>query len=462
MATITATTGSIDVNGIVTSLMQIERQPLTKIAQSRSTLQTKLSSVGQVSAALTSFQDAARTLLNSSTWKITAASSSDATAVAVTSGDGAPVGSYGIAVSQLAQRQSGATAAFASVTSAVGGGTLQLQFGRSDTGGFAADSNRPATTIAIAAGATVSDVVSAINTANAGVTASTVKDGSGVRILLRGRDSGADNAFKLTATPDAGSDLATLNFDPSDAGSQVALNQSALDARYKLDGLELTSSTNKIEGALDGVTLELRTVTTSPVAISVGSDSAAIRTSVDKFVSAYNALNKNLSDATKYDAATKTAGTLQGDTTFVTLQARVRQILAQTFSGGDLQRLSDLGISIQRDGSLSVDSTKFNAAAVNPDRLQTLFANSDSTNPAKVGFARRFNDLITGVLGIDGTISGSQDRIHRQMTSLDSREARINQRLVQVEKRLTQTYTALDVNISKIKSNSGTFGSGNQ
>lgn len=459
MPTITASTGAIDVNGIVTQLMQIERQPLTKIAQSKTALQTKLSSVGKISSALSTFQDASRALLNAPTWKATTATSSDATSISVTSGGGAPVGNFSITVSNLAQNQSGSTAAFAQASTVIGGGTLRLQFGSSGgvAGQFTADPARAETAITIPDNATVTDVVTAINSANAGISASLVKDSSGTRIMLRSRESGANNAFKVTAEPAAASNLNALNFDPANAAGPMRLNQFAQDAHFALDGLDLASPTNRVDSVLEGMTLELRKVSASPVNISVTTDAASIRAGVDKFVSAYNDLNKALADATKYDSATKTAGTLQGDSSYVGLQSRIRQVLAQTIEGGDLKRLSDAGLSIQRDGSLAVDSTKFAAAAAAPERLQALFAANDPLNASRNGFARRFNDLVTGVLGVDGAISGSQDRIRRQMSTLDDKEARLNQRLIDIEKRLTQTYTALDVNLSKIKSNFGSI-----
>jgi flagellar hook-associated protein 2 len=461
MPTITATTGAIDVNGIVSQLMQIERQPLTQIEQSKTGLQTKLTAVGKISSALSAFQDAARTLTTLATWQTATAKSADPKAVDATATAGAPVGNYSVVVSRLAQRQSGASASFAAASTVVGGGTLHTQMGSSgETGaGFSADSTRPDVAVTIPGGGTVSDVVGAINTANTGVIASTVKDGTSVRILLRSRDSGASNAFRLTVEASDGSGLAALAFDPT-AASAVTLNQSAQDARYSLSGLELSAASNRIEGVLNNVSLDLRQASTSPVSVDIASDTDAIRKNVEKFVSTYNELNKAIAEQTKYDAVSKTAGALQGDNTFVSMQAQLRQIFTQTLAVGDLNKLSDVGIAVQSDGSLSLNASKFDQLAANPRRLQTLFANNDTTVTSNKGFARRFVDFASNVLGNDGAINGSQARLRRQVNSLDDQKSRLERRLTDTEKRLLRTYSALNTNIAQIQSAAGSFATG--
>lgn len=455
MATITATTGSIDVNGIVSQLMAVERAPLAKLDKSKSALQTKLTSVGKISSALSAFQDAARALTTSPLWQSASGSSANDKAVAVTASSGAPIGTYEVQVSQLAQRQSGATGLFASATAVVGGGTLQIQMGNSGTDGdsFTADPDRAPTTITIAAGATVNDVVAAINSSDSGVLATTVKDGTGYRILLRGRDSGADGAFQVTAAPGSGSGLGALAFDPAvSGGAGIQRSQAARDANFSLGGLELTAPGNQIENVLNNVSLSLNEAGPASVAVSVKSDTDAIRAAVQKFVTAYNDLNKVIRDETKYDPGTKTAAALQGDNTFVSLQTRLRQIVSGMVGTGKLTRLSDAGISLQTDGSLSLDEKKFNTMAADPAQLRTLFGNADPAVPGNVGIASRFVTFATDVLKTDGSISGSQERLKRQMSSIDDQQSRLEQRLTETEKRLLRTYSSLNSSVSAIQS----------
>ena len=499
MATITATTGAIDVNGIVSQLMQIERAPLTKLAQSKTGLQTKLTAVGKIASALSAFQEASRSLTTATTWQAATAKSADAKTVDASAASGAPIGNYSVVVSRLAQRQSGATGSYLATTTVIGGGTLHIQMGNSNDAGtsFAADSARPAMAVTIPADASLSDVVSAINTADTGVVASTVKDGTSYRILIRSRDSGASNAFALTVAPTAGSGLAALAFSPTAGGAGVSLNQTAQDARYNLSGLALTAPSNRIDGVLSNVSLDLRQVSSTAVSVDIASDTEALRKSVEKFVSTYNDLNKVIAEQTKYDATSKSAGTLQGDNTFVTLQSQLRQVFSQTLAGGDMSRLSDAGITIQADGSLALNASKFDQVAANPKRLQALFANNETASTAStttatgttgtsgtsgtggtggtsgttgiangssaasstLGFAKRFVDLATRVLGNDGAINGSQERLRRQVTSLTNQQTRLEQRLSDTEKRLLRTYSALNTNVAKIQAAGARYGS---
>ena len=463
MATITATTGSINVNSIVSQLMQIERAPLTKLEQSKTGLQTKLTAVGKISSSLSAFQDAARALTSATTWQLATAKSADAKAVDATAASGAPTGNYSVVVSRLAQRQSGASASYAATTTVIGGGVLHIQMGSTNDSGssFTSDSARPEATIAIPADATLSDIVTAINTADSGIVASTVKDGSSFRILIRSRDSGASNAFRLTADATAGGGLSALAFDPTAAGSGVTMNQAAQDARYSLSGLALTAASNRIDGVLNNVSLDLRQVSSTAVSVDITSDTEALRKSVEKFVSTYNDLNKVIAEQTKYDATSKAAGVLQGDNTFVSLQSQLRQVFAQTVAGGELSRLSDAGVTVQADGSLALNASKFDQVAANPRRIQALFASNETAGvtsagasgaaSSTLGFAKRSVDLATRVLGSDGAISGSQERLRRQVSSLTSQQTRLEQRLTDTEKRLLRTYSALNTNVAKIQ-----------
>lgn len=459
MATITASTGSIDVNGLVTQLMQIERQPLQKISTVRSTVQTRLSAVGRIQSALSGLQDAARAMYSTSTWQSAKAASADDTAVRASASSGAPRGNYNVRVDQLAQRQSVAGPAVAGATSVVGGGTLTIQMGTATAGpGFTADPARPATTITVASGATLTDVVSAINSASAGVTATIVRDGSNSRLLVRSTESGVANAFRievsdLDGTNGDASGLSMAAFNPAaPTASATTLNESAMDASFRFGGMSLTSATNKIENVVQNTTIELRKQGPETIDVNVELDEESIRKTVDKFVSAYNELNKLISDFTSYDATAKKGGTLQGYRSVLTIQSQMRGIISGTMPTGALTRLSDAGIEVQRDGSLQVNSSRFTQALATPQNLQTLFGNNDLTTPANNGLARRITDMATQMLGTDGLISGSTQTLQRRITDLDQQKSRLETRLVQIEDRLRKTYSALDANVSRTSS----------
>jgi len=461
MNTISATGSGIDVQGIVSQLMQIERRPLQAMQKNLSGIQTKLSAFGKLQSALTSFQDAARALTRSATWQASSATSSDASAVKATAGSGAIAGGYSIEITQLARRQTVASAPFAGADSVVGTGTLRIRMGTLDASGttFSPDPVRPEVTVAIPPGATLAQARDAINAAGAGITATLVADGSGQRLMLRSAESGAAQAFGVAVDDADGDDLdasglSALAFDPAataGSGRNLLLTQSAQDALVSVNGLQVSAPSNRLSGVIENVTIELGRVTTAPVEVTVGSDRDSLRASLDAFVNSWNDLNRLLSDQVRYDPATKTAGPLQGDQTVVRVQQQLREILRGTVGSGSPNSLSALGIEVQRDGSLAANASRLDAALSDPAAVQALFAQTGAT-PDGSGLARRLVSRIDTLLGVDGVVSSATDSLHAREKSIEQQQDRFNSRLTGIEKRLLRQYTALDASLAQMTS----------
>ena len=461
MAAITATTGIIDVQGIVDKLMTLENAPIDKLKATKSTIQTQISAFGSLKSELAAVQDAARKLYSVTTWNATTVMSANEDAVKVTSAGGAAKGAMSVSVQQLAQAQSASTGKFAAGDAVLGGGTLTIQMGSSAGGGFVADPARNAVGIQIKAGATLAEIRTAINNANAGVSASLVNDGGQVRLMLRSSETGEANAFSIDvqgAENGGAGGLGALAFTPGGGGTMTQM-QAAQDAKYTIDGLELTSSKNTVTNALDGVNLELRQVTTAPVGVEVSNDTETMRAAVDAFVTAYNTLNTSLSSLTKYDQTTGTAGMFQGNYVVVQLQSKLRSVLGGLFTpatasnggtgGLSLTRLSDAGLEVQRDGSLKVNDTKFQAAAADPTALRALFGATDSASASSNGngIARRMVDLLGQMLGDGGAITGAIETLERKSTDNQKRQDDLNSRLESTRARLVRQYSQLDSNL---------------
>ena len=451
-----STGGALDVNGIVQSLMQVERQPLQAMQKQIGGLQTRISAFGRIQSQLSELQTAARTLTRADTWTAGKASVGDATALGATASAGAQPGNYAIVVQALAQRQAIASASpHTSAEAVVGGGTLSIQMGRSvtdpltSTTTFTADQARAAVTVTVPEGATLLQVRDAINAAGAGVTASVVTDASGARLLMRSRDPGEANGFSVSASASAGSSLGTLAFDPTVTGGPMTRTQPPTDARFTVDGLEVRSTTNRVENVIPGVILELRKTGTAAIDVAVSADAESTRKSVDDFVKAYNTLNSTLRDLTRFDPGSRTAGTLQGNRIATLVQERLRGVLREVVPGGELQRLSDAGIEVRGDGSLAVQSTRFNQAAATPERLARLFSLSDTAGNAQ-GLARRLDTLITGLLGAEGAVPGATETLRSQQRQLERRQDDLERKLESIQARLVRQYASLDANLSKL------------
>ena len=448
----------LDVNSIVSQLMAVERTPLTRLQAQETKIDSKISAFGKLQSAVSTLQDAARALSTATTWQAATATASDPTAAAVAV-NGAPAsGSYSLRVDQLAQRQTAASGMLAGATAPFAAGTLQFQMGRLDgAGAFAADAARAPLSVTVADGDTLTQVRDKINAAGAGVAASIVNDGTGVRLMMRSSESGAAQAFKITATQtgSAGTGLSALAFDPS-AGGSGGLTQTlaARDAAFSIDGLALASPTNRVTGALEGVAIDLRKAGPDPIDVQVLRDTPALKASVKKFTEAYNALNTLVAEQTKYDPATKKAAALQGDSIVTGLQSRLRNVLHEQIAGaatGEFARLSDIGIAVQKDGSLGIDETRLDAALASPDKVRALFS-AGGTDPARVGFGQRFNKVATEILGTSGPINTATSSMQRTKKGLDDRQADIERRLASTEERMLRQYNKLDETMSKMKS----------
>lgn len=461
----------LDVKSIITSLMAVESQPLTLLQNAATTVNTEISAVGQIQSLASTLGDKARGLSSYTLWNQTVGTTADASAVtADTSSGGATPGDYSVAVQQLALGQTVTTAsAVASSSSTLSAGTLTIQLGTwtnttpPTTPSFANKANSSPTTITIPPGATsLAAIRDAINGSASGVTASIVSDSNGARLSLRSTNTGAENGFKISATEttddgDPATGLSSLAYDPTSGASQLTLNQTAVDAQATVNGIAVTSASNKLSNISDGLSLNLLRVTSSPIAVSVAIDTASMQKAVTDFVSAYSALDANIHDATKYDAGTAVAkgtarkdGPLEGDPSIIGFQNQMRAILNTTSTTSTMYaRLSDIGITIQADGSMQSDPTKLTAALNHPDQLKKLFATYGTTNE-NTGIAVRFSKLTDSALGNGGALQSRSEGLRGELARNSKQQDDMQVHLDATQARLTAQYQALDTTMAKM------------
>ncbi|WP_428422616.1 flagellar filament capping protein FliD [Methylibium sp.] len=449
----------LDINSIVTQLVALEREPLKQMQTDASTLQTKVSSYGKIQSLFSAVQDASNKLSGSALWTQVSAKSADTTAMAVTATGAAATGSYAVSVQALATSQSVVSGArFANTTDLVGSGTLNVELGAWDTGRTAFTAKAGATPLAITVTATdtLGTLRDKINAAGAGVSASIVTDASGSRLAIRSSDTGLENGFRITAADDDGGNtdaagLSRFAYDPTTGAAQMLHSQAGANALATINGIEVTSATNVLSGAVDGLTIQLGKVTTGPVDVSVSSDTDAINKAITDFAKAYSDLSTYLGDQTKYDAASKTGGPLQGDSTATGLQGRLRSVLnSPSGASASFPRLSDLGLELQRNGTLQVNQTKVTAALSNLKETKKAFSNYDTLDATNNGFAKRYALLATSILGADGAITTRTEGLRKQITNNTENQARLNDRVDLYQQRLVQQYSAMDANMSKL------------
>lgn len=449
---------NINAEEIVTNLVTLEKQPITTLETTNSTLQSKVSAWGNLQSLMSTLKDAATALTKPTAWSPTTATSSDTSAVTLTTSADTKPGSYTVKVEKLAASQYVASSAFTASSATVGEGTLRIELGtwNTDQTGFTAKSGATAVDVTIDADDTLEDIASKINSANSGVTASIVNDASGARLVMKGA-TGEENAFRVTATDGDGNDsdaagLSALAFDPSSGLNNLTQTQAAVNAKIKINGLDVSSASNTLNNVVDGLTINLGKVTTSDVSVNVAQDNATITKSIDSFVAAYNAVVSAIRTQTAYDAETKTAGTLQGDSSATGLLSQLRSLMgSESGASSVFSRLPSIGLDIQLDGTIKADSKKFSEAlSKNTAEVQKLFANADSAEAGNNGIAERFRLLTTSVLGTEGTIAtrtdGLKSTIKRNENKIEGMETRVDL----YEKRLRAQYTALDTSMSQL------------
>ena len=448
----------LPVEEIVSKMVALEKQPLASLTKVASSMQTQLSVFSQVKSLMSTLSDSAAKLAKSSAWDGMLASSSNSAAVSVNVSGTTSATSFGIGVQQLARGQSVASSVMGGLPGApVGAGSMSIELGKWNAGGTAfTPGAEAAKNVAIDAADSLSDIASKINGANAGVTATVLRDASGERLLMRSSTTGEESGFRINVTEDAGAPgLSRLAFDPAAAptvGMAANTTQYGQNAKATINGIEVQSKTNTFTDTIPGLSFTASQVTTAPVEVAVTADTEGMKKNIQDFANAYNALNDLLSTSTKYDDATKKAGALQGDSTSVGLQNAMRSLIASTAKdAGAFTRLADIGIDIKTGGKLEVSASKLDEALKNPAALKAMFANSSGGAGADTdGLAVKVKAMTAKMLGFEGLISNKSDAINASIKRNSSDQDRVNARAAMFETRLRAQYMALDVKMGSL------------
>lgn len=402
----------LDINGIVSQIMSLERRPLASLDNKEAKQQTQLTAFGSLKGALSSFQNSLTVLSSPAKFTAITANFADTTLANVSATPTAVTGAHSVEIQTLAQAHKLKSANFSTTSATVGNGTLTIQFGTYSGGTFTLNPEKAAQSIAITPGnSSLAGIRDTINQANAGVTASIVNDGTGNRLVIASADTGLSNALKITTTDaDANhtdnSGLSQLVYDASTSGTtNLTETVAASNATLVIDGISISKASNKISDALEGVTLDLLKAnpgTTSTLNLS--RDAAGIQSAISSFVKAFNDLNKTIVDLSKYDATTKQASILTGDSTVRSIQTQIRNTISNplTTAGGGLSLLSEIGISFQTDGTLKFDSTKLSKILSDPTKdVSTLFASVGKTSDSLVSFVSANSDTANGTYALN-------------------------------------------------------------
>ncbi len=465
MAITASTTTAIDVPTLVSQLMGVERRPIDTLNTKIATTEAKISSYGTLSSLASGFQTATKAL-DTSLQKLTAAPS-DPNVLGATAASTAVPGSYSVSVSQLAQSQNLVAAGQTSSSTAIGDGsttTLTFDLGTISGGTLASGTYSGATFTPNGSGSTsitidssnntLEGIRDAINTANLGVNATIVNDGSGTpyRLALSSSNSGVNNSFKITTSGGDGSLSNLLAYDPEGA-QNLTQTLAAQNANLTVNGIAITSASNNVSEAIQGVTLTLKNITVkdtidTPTTLTIARDTSAINAAASSFADAYNALASQIKSRSAYGTSSSAGGSLAGDGTLRMMQDQLRSIFMTPASGGTMTSLAQVGLSIQRDGTMLVDSSKLNSA------ISTNFSDVKNLFSGSTGYATRLTAWAKSTLEPGGVLETRTQNLSKYIKDQNEAVDKLEIRMTALEKKYRIEYTNLNLLLSNMNTTS--------
>ena len=431
----------LDTNSIIDQLLALQQKPIVKLQQQEADYQVELSVYGIMQGVLDSLKSAMEGLDSVSDLTSFSATSGDTDLFSVSADENATAGSYDVTVQNLAKVHKLTSEAFTE-TEAVGGGTIHLRLG-----------DAAAVDISVSATDTISDVAQAINDADAGVNAAVIFDGTSYFLTLTGEETGAANLIDLTVTDDDTNNTDTNNlsrlvYEAAGATKNLNNTQTAEDSMITVDGVaNISRDTNAIDDVIQGVTITLESApaTDNEAVLTVSRDTSAIVSKINSFVSAYNEALDLFEAYQSYDQGTETAGVLLGDTTTNSIRNSLENLITDTVPGVEsFSRLADLGIALNSEGRLEVDSSTLNGAL--DDHLDDVLQFFTQSTEGSEGFAVRMVDTLNAILDSSaGTLAARTDGIQNSIDDIEDQVERIEMRNLAWETRTRAQFNALEL-----------------
>jgi flagellar hook-associated protein 2 len=444
MGTITSTgVGSgLDIESLVSKLVSAEGSTKQSLLQTQqATVQSKISAYGQLKSSLSQLQSAASALKDSAIFRSRSVSVADGDVLSASAGATAAPGTYNVEVVRLATSAKLNSGPLANSGATVGTGTLTLALGAKSFSITVGSANN-----------TLAGIRDAINAAtdNPGIAATIVTANDGARLVLTTSATGATNAIKVTQSGGDGG-LAQLAYDPANGVNGLTQLQGAQDARVIVDGFTYDSATNSVTGALDGLTLNLKKTTATGVttAVTVGIDNSKPQATISGFVTAYNSVVSSLRAMGAYDAATQKGGVLVGDSLLRGALTAVRGLAAapsDALAGNAFRNLSDLGITTNLDGTMTVDTGKVSQALTkDAGAVARLFTDKAG------GYATRLDAVLSTYVKTGGLIEARTGGLQSSLKDISRRQDDLQASLTAYEKRLRAQFTAMDTLVANLK-----------
>jgi len=464
---LTSTSYTPIVEQLVSTQLGKQRAPVDRLEERRDKLESK-------STALTDVKTKFKTLRTrlseftavgaSAKLQAKQAVSSDESIFTVEADSSASMGVHTIAVSRIARNDLAITDKFNSSGSNLASNlgdsvTFSIQIGSGDVQQITVSIDESDTNEDI-----LDKIAASISTNAEDVTATVIASSKNtVRLSIVAEESGSDNTLAITAEEDMVSALETLGFFgnnsterrefTNNSGGFITDDTDDLDALVAVDGIEITSSTNTITDVIQGVTITLRKAQdddSQPETFSIIQDTEEIVSLVEDFIADYNEALTKLSDEMKINTDDDTRGELAGDFIYTNLRLNIRSTVSAVFEDaeeGAPALLSEIGIEIGDDGTLSIDDMDELEDAIeeDPEVIIELFSGTN-------GLANRLDDVIEQFTITGGTIDRNISSAASQKESVESQISQYESRLKIVEANLRAKYTELERTLTLLNS----------
>lgn len=425
----------LDVTTLVRQLMALERAPLSRMNAQESSYNSKISAFGTLKSALDTLRTAAQALKDQTKVSGFTATVAETSLASATASSLAVAGTYSLEITSLSsQHKIASTTLYANASTAV----TTLAPAEEKTLAVSIGTGTAVNVTINASNNTLSGVRDALNNSGAGVTATIVTGDSGAQLIITASTGGAGNTIKLSGVTE-------LNYGDGVNPDQFTQKDPAASTSLLVDGNTVTATSRTITGAIDGVTLNLiKAAPGSPTTLTITRNPDVTTSVATAFVKAYNDLRTAINNTTKYDATTKTASPLTGDWTARNIGTDLASVLKQTAPSatGTFSRLTDLGISIDRSGVMSLNAATFQTA------ISQDFA---SVQSVLAGYGGALDDVGKKYVEIGGVLADRTNGLNSLKTSIANAKEAFERRMVAIEARYTRQFSALDTIVSRLQ-----------
>lgn len=434
--TATGIGSGLDITNIVNVLVDAEKLPKeAAFNKAEDSIKAKVSAIGSLKSDLSAFQTALAKLADGTGLESRKVETGDSQYFTATADKKAQSGTYSIQVTQLAQAHKVAGSAVADQTLAVGEGTLAFTVAGSSFN------------VAVAGTDNLVNIAAKINEApdNRGVTATVITSDAGSRLVFSADNTGVDNQISVTATDTTGVGLGNM-FN----GAALTQLTAPANAIVSIDNQQVTSQSNRVSGAITGVTLDLTQADSNQTGmLKISRDTETVKNNLTEFVDAYNKLMTSVETLSGY----KPDGDrpLQGDAMVRSLASQVRNMVSDRVdqAGGGSIGLFDIGISVDRFGTMTVNnSTLDTALADNMTGVEQLFSTSVT------GLGNRLDALAEEYVKTGGVLDSRDSILSGEQRRLDDQKLVFSRKMEQLEARLLKQFNAMDLVVARLNQQS--------